>query len=168
MSATSLLCGPAMLEWRSSPAMDSPDITGHDLRLLSIGYYIQAGIAAFYSILLLGYAGFATAMLGSLANSANEAGQNIPPWFLSLISILMLVVLLLACLYTVALFLAGLWLRRFRNILFIQVIAALNCLAIPYGTVLGIFTFLVLQRSTAKQFFLPRPAPVPADPPAAS
>jgi hypothetical protein len=31
--------------------------------------------------------------------------------------------------------------------------AALNCLAMPYGTVLGIFTFLVLQRTAAKEMF---------------
>jgi hypothetical protein len=148
--------------------MDSPEITAHDLRLLSIGYYIQAGIAAFYSILLLGYAGFITAMLSSLANSANEAGQNVPPWLLTFISMLLLVILLLACVYTVALFLAGLWLRSFRNRLFIQVIAALSCLAIPYGTVLGIFTFLVLQRPAAKQVFSPPSAPVPPDQPAAA
>jgi hypothetical protein len=145
--------------------MDSPEITAHDLRLLSIGYYIQAGIAAFYSMLLLGYAGFVTAMLSTIANSPNSTGDNIPPWILPFISLLMLVILLLVCLYTVALFLAGLWLRRFRNLVFIQVIAALNCLAIPYGTLLGIFTFLVLQRPTAKQFFVPPPAPVPPEQP---
>lgn len=148
--------------------MDSPEITAHDLRLLSIGYYVQAGIAAFYSILILGYAGFFTVMLGNIANSQSEAGQNIP-LLLSFISIVMLIVLLLASLYAVALFLAGLWLRRFRNMLFIQVIAALTCLAIPYGTLLGIFTFVVLQRPSAKRFFSnpPLPPPVPADQPAA-
>jgi hypothetical protein len=144
--------------------MDSPDITAHDLRLLSIGYYIQAGIAAFYSILMLGYLGFAGAMLTSIARSTNDNGQNIPPALLSFLSIVLLILLLVAGLYTVALFLAGLWLRRFRNLLFIQVVAALNCIAIPYGTVLGIFTFMVLQRPSAKHFFSNPPTLPPIHP----
>lgn len=144
--------------------MDSPEITTHDLGLLSIGYYIQAGIAAFYTIMLLGYAGFASAMLTGILKSANDSGQSVPPWLLSVISLLMLIVLLIAALYTVALFLAGLWLRRLRNLLFIQVIAALNCIAVPYGTVLSIFTFVVLQRPSAKQFFSTAPPPAHAPP----
>jgi hypothetical protein len=148
--------------------MDSPEITAHDLRLLSIGFYIQAGIAAFYTIILLGYAGFVTAMASGIAKSANDSGQNVPPWLLPLISIVSVMLLLLAALYSIGLFLAGLWLRRFRNLLFIQVVAALNCIAIPYGTVLSIFTFLVLQRPSAKQFFSrpPLAPPVPPGEPA--
>lgn len=145
-------------------SVDSPLITEHDLRLLSIGFFVQAGIAAFYTIMLLAYAGFASVILAGIAQPANDSGQNLPPGFLPFMSIFMLILALIAGAYTVALFVAGLWLRRFRNILFIQVVAAFNCVAIPYGTVLSIFTFLVLQRPSAKQMFagpsLPSSPPV--------
>jgi hypothetical protein len=148
--------------------MDSPDITAHDLRLLSVGYYIQAGIAAFYTLIVLGYFVFLGAML-SIASANNDTGQNIPPAFLTLMSTVLAIILLFACLYTVALFLAAQWLRRSRNMLFIQVVAALSCLAIPYGTLLGIFTFMVLLRPSAKLFFsnTPLSPPISTDQPPA-
>lgn len=157
-----------MLEYTAGYDMDSPAITAHDLRLLSAGYYIQAGIAAFYTLLLLGYSALATAALANLAKMSSNSGQhNLPPGFVSILSVILMVLIGLACAYTVCLFLAGLWLRTLRNLLFIQIVAALNCLAIPYGTVLGIFTFMVLQRPSAKQFFAstPVPPPIPIDQP---
>jgi hypothetical protein len=48
---------------------------------------------------------------------------------------------------------AGVALRRRRHRIFVMVMAVLNCLAAPYGTVLGIFTLLVLQRPAAKELF---------------
>jgi hypothetical protein len=140
--------------------MDSPLITAHDLRLLSIGYYIQGGISAFYTLLMLGYSAVASAVFASILKTASESSQQeMPPALLPIISILLAIVLGLACAYTACLFLAGYWLRHSRNMLLVQVFAALNCLAIPYGTVLGIFTFMVLQRPAAKQMFRNTAAP---------
>lgn len=146
--------------------MDSPLITAHDLRLLSIGYYIQAAIAAFYTLMLLGYSAFIGTILVNLGRLSQQP-QQLPPAILSILSVVLAVLIGIACAYTACLFIAGYWLRRLRNMLFIQIIAALNCVAIPYGTVLGIFTFMVLQRSSAKQLFSTggMPPPVPAPPP---
>jgi len=142
--------------------MDSPLITAHDLRLLSIGYYIQAGIAGFYTLLIIGYSAFATVILANINKMTGQANQpEIPAAVLSVISILLALGLGISCAYTVCVFLAGYWLRHFRNKVFIQVLAGFNCLAIPYGTVLGIFTFMVLQRPSAKQFFAGAGAPPP-------
>lgn len=153
--------------------MDDPAITAHDLRLLSIGYYIQGGISAFYTLLMLGYSAFASAVFANILKTAGESGQQeIPPALVSIISLLLAMMLGIACAYTACLFLAAYWLRHSRNMLFLQVLAALNCLAIPYGTVLGIFTFMVLQRPTAKQIFRKTAAPlaatVPPGPPDAA
>lgn len=149
--------------------MDSPLITAHDLRLLSIGYYIQASIAAFYALMLLGYSAFIGVFLANLPNLSQQGSppQNIPPAVLSILSVVLAIVIGIVCAYTACLFLAGFWLRRLRNMLFIQIIAAFNCLGVPYGTVLGIFTFMVLQRPSAKQLFAGggMPPPIPGPPP---
>jgi hypothetical protein len=42
-----------------------------------------------------------------------------------------------------------------------MVIAGIGCLEIPYGTVLGVFSFLVLGRDSVVPLFSPRP---PVDP----
>jgi hypothetical protein len=141
------------------------------LRLLSIGYYIQAGIAGFYTLIMLGYSTFAAAIFANIAKTSADSNQQVPPGLLTAISILLIILIGLSCAYTVCMFLAGYWLRHFRNKLFIQILAAFNCLAIPYGTVLGIFTFMVLQRPSASQFFAAgtaAPPPLPAPPPPAT
>ena len=34
-----------------------------------------------------------------------------------------------------------------------MVIAGISCLFVPYGTILGVFTFIVLQRSSVEKLF---------------
>ena len=142
------------------------DTTEHDLKLLSIGYYIQAGIAGFYSLFVLAYASFLGTIFRVVSRKLEEKGQQgIPPVFVSLAATVIGIVLILVIVYTLCLFLAGQWIVRHRNRLFIYVIGAITCLAIPYGTVLGIFTFMVMQRPTAQMLFGGSPVRQPVPPP---
>jgi zinc transporter ZupT len=130
------------------------DITIHDLKLLSIGYYIQGGIAAFYTVVMAGYMGFLGTMLAAFGTAAQRDGQKaIPEFVFSLLTGLFMVIAIFSLATTICLLLAGYWLRRYRNKLFIFIVAALSCLSVPYGTVLGIFTFMVLRRPVAEELF---------------
>ncbi|MBV9303434.1 MAG: hypothetical protein JOY62_15825 [Acidobacteriaceae bacterium] len=129
------------------------DTTAHDLKLLTIGYYIQGGIIGFYSLLVLGYFGFLATFLSELSKTNAERGVAIPPAIIPIISVVIGIAVLIAIAWTGCLFLAGYWLARRTNKVFIYVIAALSCLAIPYGTVLGVFTFMVMQRPAAQEIF---------------
>jgi len=57
------------------------------------------------------------------------------------------------------------FLARRRHYLFCLVMAAIECAYMPFGTVLGVFTIIVLMRDSVKQLFSagerwdsPRPA----------
>ncbi len=50
--------------------------------------------------------------------------------------------------------LSGIFLRQRKNRLFSLVIAGINCLNIPVGTILGVFTFMVLTRESVRQLYL--------------
>ncbi len=54
-------------------------------------------------------------------------------------------------------------LKQRKSRTFCLVVAAISCLEVPYGTILGVFTFLVLERPSVARLFganpLPRPAP---------
>lgn len=140
------------------------DTTEHDLKLLSIGYYIQAGIVGFYSLMMLAYMSFIGTILTAVARDAQQHGRPaIPPGIISLVSVIAAIALILCVAYAVCHFLAGYWIRRHRNWVFVYVVAALACLGIPYGTVLGIFTFMVMQRSAAQRLF-GRPVFIPPIP----
>ena len=53
---------------------------------------------------------------------------------------------------------AGRCIQKRRRKLFVYVMSALNCLFIPYGTLLGVFTFVVLSSVAASREFEPAPA----------
>lgn len=147
-----LLCSPTM------------DTTEHDLKLLSIGYFIQGGIAAFYSLLALCYVGFMSFVFTAIESAAERNGQNqIPPGLMPLIGAILMAVLVVSIVYAVCLLFAGYWLRQKTHRTFLLVAATLSCLAVPYGTVLGIFTFMVLQRPVARAMFGETPPPPPTE-----
>ena len=59
--------------------------------------------------------------------------------------------LLLVCLVLNAL--SAMFLRQRTHRIFSVVIAALDCLQIPFGTVLGVFTIIVLLRESVRELY---------------
>ena len=53
----------------------------------------------------------------------------------------------------VLMIMTGLNLQRRKGHTFCQVVAGLTCLSIPLGTILGVFTFIVLNRPEVKVMF---------------
>jgi amino acid transporter len=130
------------------------DTTAHDLKLLSIGYFIQGGIVIFSGLVCVGYLGLIEAVFASARNSTRVDPRNqMPEGILLTIGVIVIVIALLTLAFGALMLYAAVSLRQHRNRTLVLVMAALNCMAIPYGTVLGIFTFLVLQRAAAKEIF---------------
>ncbi len=140
-----------MLKLISSTSMDT---TAHDLRLLSIGYFIQGGISICSGLLFFCYVGLVGVVFASAQNGAHGELQNqIPTGVLYVIGAIVIAIALVTVGVGICMVYSGVALRKRKNRALVLVMAALNCLAIPYGTVLGIFTFLVLQRPTAQEMF---------------
>jgi len=143
------------------------DTTAHDLKILSICYYVQAGVLAFYSLIMLGYSVFVVTLLKMIQQSPQVREGELPSWVTSFLSLILLGMFVVCLGFGICQFLTGRWLTRHQCRLFCQIVAGLGCLAIPYGTVLGIFTFVVLNRPEARRLFggaQPQWAP-PAPPP---
>src|SRR5215203_217986 len=121
------------------------------LRILSICFYVKAGLMAFSALFFSIYI-FLGAMFMSIdmPRKANEP----PPELLG--GIFVGVGLVLMGLFFVLAFLAfwaGRSLGKHKNYTFCFVIAALVCLSMPLGTILGIFTIIVLMRDSVKAIF---------------
>lgn len=127
------------------------DTTEHDLKLLSIGYYVQGGVVTASALMALAYVGLIGTVLGAVSHAT--ARNQMPPGLLPLIIGFGVATVLIGVTGGLSLFYAGLMLRRHRHRTFLLVMASLSCLAIPYGTLLGIFTFMVLQRPAARAMF---------------
>jgi hypothetical protein len=142
------------------------------LRLLTIGFYVSAAMTAFVSLAGLFYAamGFfigaaVSHTVRNAAESAQGADNAVAPQFIgALFGIIGLVIFVVALAFAGAKVYAALCLKRRRGRTFCLVIAAISCLEVPWGTLLGVFTIIVLERPTVSRQFLPINAVAPRPP----
>lgn len=131
-------------------------IDDEHLKLLALGYMISAAISAFFSLVGLIYMAFGIffgEMIAHMPPGPATADQP-PPEFFGWIfgGIGLLIFLAMLALAAVKLRAAFL-LKQRRGRTFCMVIGALCCLGVPYGTVLGVFTFIVLGRNSVELRF---------------
>jgi hypothetical protein len=83
-----------------------------------------------------------------------DHGRNAPPPAIGLVFICLGgTLIVLGWTVAILLLLAGQRLRKRRSYKFCFVVAAISCAFMPMGTVLGVFTILVLSRPTVKAMF---------------
>lgn len=140
------------------------------LRLLAIGFYIRAGMVLFFSFFMMLYVAMliafsfipeqswnngngpsrtvappaADAATGSATRTWNQQSSSPPKiLFRIMASVLGLFIILLWAVAAATVY-AARCLRSRRRRLFIQIVAGLHCVFAPYGTLLGVMTFLTL------------------------
>jgi hypothetical protein len=122
------------------------------LSTLSILHYVYGAF-----VCLSGLAALAIILVGGFLSSdlLNEAtnGERIPAFVGALVQSLGWVILVMAEVWGVLNILSGSWIANRRNRTGIQVVAAFNCLNVPFGLALGIFTFMTLGDDAVKQEF---------------
>jgi hypothetical protein len=128
------------------------------LKLLSWGYMVSGGMALLFSLFALIYVAMGAVFLfvGQSAGAASKA-NDVPPaiigWFMAGFGLAFFLVMVLI---GVLKFYTARCLRRRSSRIFCLVIAAFSCLEFPYGTFLGVCTFLVLARESVARQFTPR------------
>lgn len=130
------------------------------LRLLRIGYLVSGSVSAMFALLPLLYAAFGVFIAGSLPgpgpSRASEADPRLFGWLFAAFGLAFFFVL---AGNAVLKFFVARAIGRRRLHTFCLVGAALTCLGIPWGTVIGVLTFMVLERPSVKALFGAGPAP---------
>jgi hypothetical protein len=121
------------------------------LHLLSMFHYVVAGLVGLmgcFPILHL-TVGIA-AVMGALNDGAGSAPPALFGWFF-----IVMAVAAIASMWTiaVAILFAGRKLAARSSYTYCLVMAAVECMFMPFGTVLGVFTIVVLMRPSVKQLF---------------
>src|SRR2546422_6352655 len=112
-----------------------------NLRLLSIFHYVVAGIAGIFALFPLLYVGMGALMLCGKFDAPHQDPMARPfRWVMIFIGAFFFLARLA---FVVCLVLAGRYLTRRRHYTFCLVAAALACMFMPFGTVLGGFTIVV-------------------------
>src|SRR6266487_5730150 len=124
------------------------------LRLLAIFHYIVAGFAAFFSFFPLLYTTIGAIFIFVARHGTAKAGEELPPEFLGWIfAVLGSVLFLIGIAMAICILIAGRSLALRKRYSFAFVIACIECLFIPFGTILGVFTIVVLSRGSVKALF---------------
>jgi hypothetical protein len=127
------------------------DADAEHLRLLSIFHFVLAGLHALIGCFPVIHLWIGISILsGEFPLGRGEAP---PPAFGWLFVGLASVAILFSWTLAVLMVLAGRRLAARRSRTFCTVVAALECLLMPFGTVLGVFTLVVLARPSVRSRF---------------
>jgi hypothetical protein len=123
-----------------------------NLRLLSIFHYVVGGLIGLFACLPLVHLAFGIMIVsGKLPHNQNQPGMD------AMVGTLLIAIasfcILAGWSMAIAVLLAGYWLAARRRYTYCLIVAGIECLFMPFGTVLGIFTIIVLLRPTVKQLF---------------
>ena len=121
------------------------------LKILSICFYVKAGLMTLTGLFFSIYIFFGAVFIAAdIPRQRNEPPPELlGGFFVGFGLVFMGIFFLLAFLA----FWAGRSLTKHKNYTFCIVIAALVCLSMPLGTILGVFTIIVLMRDTVKALF---------------
>ena len=123
------------------------------LRLLAVFHYIFAGMIALFSLFPIVHVVIGVALIvGAMDGDMQPHGP--PPAFIGWI-IAGVGTFIIVSGWTVAacVLAAGRMLAKRRRYLFCLVVAGIECLMMPLGTILGVFTIIVLTRDSVKAAF---------------
>lgn len=159
-------------------AMPSPTAVDLEhLRLLEISYYVKGGLTALFSCLFIFHLVFfgvfaalpesawvgtsqndrkATAQIEEGTPAPTPARRNAEPpprIFFGIFAAVIGVLMVLGWTIGGLTIYAGRCIKQRKRLLLVFVMAGFNCLFLPYGTLLGVFTFLVLSKPHLKRLF---------------
>jgi len=125
------------------------------LRLLTIGHYITGGLCiAFASVFIFHFVFMLFASLNPEIFSAHgQAPKGPPDGMMKVFAVVIGLFILAGWSFGGLTIYAGRCIRARVHRTFAFVMACLNVMFIPFGTVLGVFTLIVLSRPSVKRLY---------------
>ncbi len=124
------------------------------LRLLAIFHYVVGGLTGLLACFPLLHVAIGLMMIYAPQSMSSKPGEA-PPAFVGWLFVGMGAGFFLAGIaVATCIVLAGRFIARRRRYWFVFVLGCFQCAMFPFGTVLGVFTIIVLSRETVKKLFL--------------
>ena len=130
--------------------MNSEDLKNLDL--LALFHYVLGGVTAFFACLPFIHVFMGLAIVsGKFIEETN--GPGFPPFFGWMFVIMGAVFILIGWSLAILMIMAGNKIKRHKNRLFCMVTAGIECVLMPFGTILGVFTLIALNKESIKEIF---------------
>lgn len=126
------------------------------LKLLSIGYVVSGVMTGLFSLMGLVYASMGVMMstIMSSAERSHARPEDLPPEYMGIFfGIFGGVFFLLLISLAFAKFKTASYIKQRRGRTFCMAVAGITCFGVPYGTGLGVCTFIVLGRPSVAELF---------------
>jgi hypothetical protein len=125
------------------------------IQVLAIMNFIYGGISFLVSCLPIFHFLMGIAMLtGALPTDGRSADDAFPLMLFGwMFTIIAAAIILLGWLFSINLIIAGYFLQRRRHFLYCMVMAGICCLSMPFGTILGVLTIILLVNTSVKSQF---------------
>lgn len=130
------------------------DRNAEHLRLLSIFYYVLGGLTALFSCVFIIH--IVMGLFFLVAPNSGHGGAP-PKAFGALFALLGFMAVIIGWISAALMVFTGRFLSQRKHYVFCLVIAGLCCLSVPFGTILGVFTIIVIQRPEVKAMFEQKP-----------
>ena len=122
----------------------------HYLDLLSTFHYVAGGITAFFALLPIIHLVVGILMLQGVITDNGEALPPFAGWlFVTLGSVFLVAGMVIAVLMLIA----GSRIKQRVSHTFCMVVAGIECLLMPYGTVLGVLSLVQLTKPAVREMF---------------
>ncbi len=118
------------------------------MKLLSVLHYVYGGFTCFMGLIVLGIVLMSDALVMAAAAGSAEPP---PEWLGSFIGAIGLGAFVIVELFGIMNILSGGWIAKRRNRTGSMIVAGFDCLNIPLGIALGIFTFITLGKEEIVQ-----------------
>ena len=132
---------------------DQRNIDTDHLNLLSIFHFVGAGLALLGILFLIAHFALMHFVFMNPAFWQNQKGVPPPQEFFSIFIVFYIVGGIWFVVSATLNVLSGLFLHKRRNRTFSLVVAGINCVHMPLGTLLGVFTMIVLLRPSVREIY---------------
>ena len=123
------------------------------LRLLSNFHYVVSGLTALMACFPILHLVLGLVLVFDPKLFTDNHGEGPPAFFGWFFVIFAGTIILIGWTLAIMIFLNGRFLARRKHHTFCLIMAGVECIFMPFGTVLGIFTIIVLERTSVRQLF---------------
>jgi len=133
------------------------------LKLLAIFHYILAGIIGFISCLPIFHVIIGLLIVFGCLQLQDGAEKSPSPFIGLIFLIPALLFIVSGWAAAVCIFLAGRKISKRKSWLYCMVLAGFECFFMPLGTVLGVFTIILLAKESVKKLFMDSQSATPTE-----